>query len=331
MSIIGEFCSGLQKLELYSSNVDRRQSDVMSELAALFAILRTTGPTLESIKICFKTCLSTKREFDNVREICPKLLNVEIKVRGDEAKSAYADFLRSYGSQRQYSDLGVISTVLCEEVAASCPNLRCALDRCLPGNVLMEKMTALGSCVESITVEADEFQDSRGTIDERGVFVSEVYSRLKHIQLFGSGDGLMRAITSLFSSVTPLLSTVEVYLDDSDASSAFLELSKHAATIRSFKFGGASQDAGAFDAIARASNSLQNVSIGFDNGRIEAEYRACVENAVSTFMDCPALRRLEFSDWPERENTFETISNKCRRLRLTKNHHLSVEVNKVEY
>lgn len=170
-----------------------------------------------------------------------------------------------------------------------------------------------------------------------------------------SAEYAANAIKGLFSHKMPLLPKFDLFVKDydsedavgeeadrdetfGDVSVAWLELGAHVEGLHDFGFQGYSQDRGAFAAVARGAPMLQRVYMCFvdldfseaSTASIE-KYQARAEDAVDTFMDCPALNHLEqygsiFTDIPSNR-----IADKCRRLQLTTNRHLSAEVHGVEY
>lgn len=77
------YFGGLRKLHLDATS------------GCTFAALRAVGPTLEEI-VCFERW--TRRHFEQVQKLCPKLSRIELTVEGDDDDdwAAYAGLLCSY-------------------------------------------------------------------------------------------------------------------------------------------------------------------------------------------------------------------------------------------
>lgn len=353
---IGRYCTGLRKLSISYFNARNYMWD---EDTCMRNLLRTAGPTLESLEIlCGPSFCAT--EFEHIRELCPNLSRIALYVEHDVSQSAYVDLLCSYGSQLQYAHLSEMPFDLLERLVESCENLRCQIDEDMwyaleDTGVVLERMKILGICVQSIEVGIYDSQNVRSQYLES---ISQAFCQLEEMRLTVPANAAVSAIKALFSHEMPLLTKFDLSICDrddynngdavgeeadrdetfGDVSEALLELSAHVGTLRDFGFHGYSQDRGAFSAIARGAPMLQNVRLNFLDMDLSEEstayitqYQARVEDTVSLFMECPALNHLEQYGSIDKEIPLDRIADACRRLQLTKNRHLSAEVLGVKY
>lgn len=301
-------------------------------------LLRAAGRTLESIKIEADPPLATIDEFKQIRESCPNLSSVSLKASNNKAYSAYAALLCAFGPQIQFAYLQVMPVLLCSRVVKECKNLRCTLDAAMVMPTCVSRARLFQTGVQSIYVRVLGVANEKFPLAD----VSMCCRRLEKMHLYVEAERAAGAIAEVFSHDLPLLSTFELDVpvsegSDRDVGEALMEFGKHVGTIRHFEFSGLAPDKGAFANIARSAPVLQSVRLNFKDkhcGEKAAEYRARVENAVTTLLDCPALRELRHADssWWERPlEASEAIANKCRQLQLAKKPDLNIKVLRVIY
>lgn len=329
-------CMGLRKLVLYVAHYDYPAG------RGLDGMLRAAGSTLESFKIRAESIMCSRKQFEEVREHCPKLSSIHILAFGDATLSAYADLLCSYGAQLRFVHLHQMSTSLCERVVASCERFRCGLDR-MHADDLLGKMNVLGTRVTRVRMllGMSLVEERLCTRDISSASLS--CTRLEQICLDVCSASAASAIKALRCDEMPLLSEFDLNICDVDevgggGGEGLWELSKYAASLRSFSFNGLLQDNAAFEALALGSPTLQRVRLCFpDNftfdrgGEMPAWYQTRVEDVVNTFLDCPKLRQLRLQAGERRKRPLETITNMCRRMQLTTKPDLNVTVLGVDY
>lgn len=193
---------GLRKISL---------DDIPSDFEGL---LRATGPTLESFE-CNLICPRNAMEY--LRKFCPKLSTIILLIMGNQDGQAYADLLCSYGPQLRCACLDQASVPFCNQVVASCPNLRCDLymdeddsengwtdDDC---EAILPKMKVLGSCLKELEVRFQHLQGVEIMAPSSGCFCHLETLRLE----VDDNDGLQMA-EHLFSCDMPLLTSLELDL-----------------------------------------------------------------------------------------------------------------------
>lgn len=320
-------CTGLRKLQLHAKSKN------------ILGILRVVGPTMESIDC---TQLLTSEELRQVRDLCPKLTSISLKVKNDTAVglSAFANLLCSYGSQLRFANLKSMSTALCEKILASCPNVRCDLDVVMPSTIFLAKLKVLGPHLKNLSLVLHGDLDDDGM--EEWTSAMRVCSHLEKLKLVLWGIDVLSAVDCVFSHEMPLLTTLKLTLPppspdvgprNGDATDVLLRLSAHVGTLREFHFSGFLQARGAFEAFCREACMLENVRINAyadHHGEI-SDFEVRVEAAVAEFLSCPDLRQMILTNGMESRGAIEGVSDLCFRVRDRKMHTPYVEVCGVEY
>lgn len=111
MRLLNDKCPALCSLTLHYVFVNRFVFDALPFL----------GPVLTSLTIKGYVGVAA---MNVVQQQCPNLLRISIDV-GSRSQAEYAKLLCSYGDQLRFALIDGMPKMLCEEVTASCPNMRC--------------------------------------------------------------------------------------------------------------------------------------------------------------------------------------------------------------
>lgn len=150
-----------------------------------------------------------------MRQICPKLSSIVLVAEDDDDWHAYAGLICSYGAQLRDTNINDILLAECERITMSCPNLRCHLGssdgayglEMTDAAQLLEKMSILGSCVNSIYLTLKTTKNPI-LITEQMVATLRLYSQLEKIGLYAGAGDAMRAVSALFSKSLTVLTSL---------------------------------------------------------------------------------------------------------------------------
>lgn len=269
---IERYCRGLRSLVL--TNVPANLRDV----------LRTVGPTLETIEV-LQPWACSRADMQTVKELCPKLVHVAFKVERGSPGEPYSDLLQSYGQQLQFASLGRMSKHLCEAVVDACPNLTCEAD--FMTDSWLDRMLVLAPSLKRLHVFVDAEVDGEKLAEAGGMC-----RLLEEVQLSTTSERAACAVEEVLSGENPRLTSFKLGLvNKGSANEALYVLGSRATTLDEFCFLGELPDTKAFDAVVEGAPLLQKVCIRL-HGPVEHEP---VESIVKAFVNCLKLKELRIN------------------------------------